>query len=137
MNLVVFVGVLEGVLEVNVEPYHRVNILGDASVEYPYLPNSVPTWTLIFICFVFPISVFAIFLFVRRNFHDFHHAVLVLAIAAGMSQVFTSIMKLFSGRLRPNWQVLHQIQGMERESRLSFPSGHASISFATMTVLSL
>ena len=80
-------------------------------------------------------------------FHNVHAGVCTILVAIGLSELVTQTFKIYVGRLRPNF---YQMCGfdtstltctngdeMEMESRMSFPSGHSSLSFCGMTVLTL
>ena len=70
--------------------------------------------------------------------HDQHNAYLALALAAAVTELMTSGMKHFAGVLRPSYYSLVAVPGATprqlKDAVMSFPSGHASFSFATMTV---
>jgi len=79
--------------------------------------------------------------------HNVHAGVCTILVAIGLSELVTQTFKIYVGRLRPNF---YQMCGfdtstlactngdeMEMESRMSFPSGHSSLSFCGMMVLTL
>jgi len=77
--------------------------------------------------------------------YDVHAIVCVLFTALGMSEIITNVLKLYVGRLRPNFYSLCEfsIESLKcmaddstvNEGRRSFPSGHSSFSFCAMGVL--
>ena len=80
-------------------------------------------------------------------FHNVHAGVCTILVAIGLSELVTQTFKIYVGRLRPNF---YQMCGfdtstltctngdeMEMEARMSFPSGHSSLSFCGMMVLTL
>lgn len=118
---------------------------GDTSVKYP-LENSIfPTWTLLIIGIVFPLSVFFLMQLFFRSRHDLHHSSLGLLSSLVITIFITEVIKHSVGRHRPNYEQLVQVD--EREANLSFPyvftfpftssSGHSSFSFSAMVFLSL
>eukprot|EP01105_Mastigella_eilhardi_P021609 TRINITY_DN5248_c0_g1_i2.p1 TRINITY_DN5248_c0_g1~~TRINITY_DN5248_c0_g1_i2.p1 ORF type:complete len:179 (-),score=35.89 TRINITY_DN5248_c0_g1_i2:166-702(-) len=68
--------------------------------------------------------------------HDLHHFALGLAQACATDLFVTASIKFAAGKYRPNFANL-PADLQEVEGRLSFPSGHSSISFAGMLYLSL
>jgi len=77
--------------------------------------------------------------------YDKHAIICVLFSAMGMSECITNVLKLYVGRLRPNFYSLCEFSTQTlkcmadeltiREGRRSFPSGHSSFSFCGMGVL--
>lgn len=77
--------------------------------------------------------------------HETHAAVCTLFATIGMSEFVTQMVKMYVGRLRPNFYALCQFdpitlqcaasKAYEMEGRQSFPSGHSSLSMAGMGVL--
>eukprot|EP01132_Coremiostelium_polycephalum_P002693 gene2693-3342_t len=107
-------------------------------VQYPLLGDIVPTWALLVICIVLPMAVFFAFYLYYRNLHDFHHAALGLLETFTATMLFTDFLKVIAGRYRPDYQarLVGGNEALIRDGRMSFPSGHSSLSFATMTFLS-
>jgi len=121
-----------------VEPYHRFLPDSFQEASYPYLSDTVPTWLLILFCFGLPFLIFGGFFLKSRSCHDLHHAFLGLIEAFVMTVFFTDVAKIFSGRYRPDWYARPQSdKSVIKDGRMSFPSGHASTSFACMAYLSL
>jgi diacylglycerol diphosphate phosphatase/phosphatidate phosphatase len=123
------------VLEVIVNPVDRYLPLDDPDVSYPAKKDYVPTFALAPLV-VGPPIIFALFQVIYRSRHDFHHATLGFALALSITLLITDIIKPIIGRYRPDALALIA-EGSDREARLSFPSGHSSISWAAMTYLSL
>ncbi|EGG16548.1 phosphoesterase [Cavenderia fasciculata] len=121
-----------------IHPYDRFEPTGFQLVEYPLLKDIVPTWALLMIALLIPLAVFAGFYLYYRNMHDFHHAFLGLFETFTMTLLFTDFLKVIAGRYRPDYlaRVETNDQSLIRDGRMSFPSGHSSLSFASMTYLS-
>ena len=74
-----------------------------------------------------------------------HAAICVLLVSLGCSEFITQLLKLYIGRLRPNFYSLCEFnletrncdasQQHVNEARMSFPSGHSSLSFSGLGVL--
>ncbi|KAL7487600.1 hypothetical protein ACHAW6_013183 [Cyclotella cf. meneghiniana] len=83
----------------------------------------------------------------NNSLHNIHAGVCTICTAIGISEFVTQIFKFYVGRLRPNFyamcgfdkQTLQCTNGeeMEMEARMSFPSGHSSLSYCGMMVLVL
>ncbi len=81
----------------------------------------------------------------RTKYVDTHSAVCALLLTIGLSEFITQMIKMYVGRLRPNFYELCgfdpttlQCTASEEiimESRSSFPSGHSSLSAAGMGIL--
>jgi len=115
-----------------VPPFDRFLPLDDPTVSYPLLPDIVPVWLLLLLCFVIPIAAFFIAQYWVRSGHDLHHALISLYGAFMIAGAITTCVKLYTGRYRPDWDNYDTSDG-----RQSFPSGHSSTAFSMMTVLSM
>ncbi|KAL0486361.1 lipid phosphate phosphatase [Acrasis kona] len=132
-----------------IKPYIRHNVyrfIDDASVSYPSLPSIVPTWVVGLLITILPTLIFIIVFYYQRSTHDLHHALLGLGESIVITMTVTDIFKILAGRLRPNFLArclpdaagdCSQVGSTVRDARLSFPSGHSSMSFAGMIFLSL
>jgi len=118
-----------------VNPFHRYLPPNDPSVTFPQVDDIVSNALLMVLSIVLPIAIFALAQIYLKNGQDCHHAMLGLFVAISLTNVFTSAVKSAAGRYRPNWYATYN--GDENEGRYSFPSGHASNSFAGMVFLSL
>jgi len=116
-----------------IEPFHRYLPPNDASVDYPSTPDIVPDWALAIISPGIPIVVIVTLNRVKKlGSHDLHHALLAFAISLMMTNNITTVLKMTAGRYRPDWR---NDETPDRQGRYSFPSGHASNSFAGMTFI--
>ena len=143
-----------GLLEL-LRPVQRDFFLDDYSIQHPSLPSIVPVWMLFVLSLVVPVVIVAA---VKRR-----SAVTYLCaffIAVGIVEIITTILKNMVGRLRPNFIAVCQpiyptnmtysymhpyyTNGCKDENdpttmdaRMSFPSGHSSMSFTGLGFLSL
>jgi diacylglycerol diphosphate phosphatase/phosphatidate phosphatase len=124
-----------------IAPYQRFVIQDDPTTSYPNDADIVPNWALIVIILTVPISVFVIFQLAPfrswLRLHDIHNACLGLLSSLAWTFLLTAIGKLYCGRLRPDYEA--RVDDMDRvvDAMQSFPSGHSSMSFASMTFLAL
>jgi len=75
----------------------------------------------------------------NSSLHNVHAGICTILVAIGISELVTQAFKFYVGRLRPNFydmcgfdkETLGCTNGekMEMEARMSFPSGHTSLSF--------
>ena len=151
-----------GYLNIRPIPYQVTqagDVLLDLTLSNELIPKSeatFPGWKLWFVSLWVPfcvVAVGAIFPLVistlpnNNSVHNVHAGVCTLLVAIGLSELVTQTFKLYVGRLRPNFyamcgfntQTLSCDNGeeMEMEARMSFPSGHSSLSFCGMVVLTL
>ncbi|KAK2981485.1 hypothetical protein RJ640_021926 [Escallonia rubra] len=101
-----------------------------------------------------PIAVFLLFYIRRKDIYDLHHSILGLLFAVLITGVLTDAIKDAVGRPRPDffWRcfpdgvdnydrwgdvICHGKDSVIKEGHKSFPSGHASWSFAGLGFLSL
>lgn len=119
----------------------------DASVSYPSTPSIVPNWLLIVFTFFAPSIVFVLVQLKFRSWHDFHHGLLGQFTSIALTVLFTDCFKVYAGRLRPDFlarcmpditgKCTNSVLNDVRDGRLSFPSGHSSLSFTVMVFVSL
>eukprot|EP00211_Chloroparvula_japonica_P017014 CAMPEP_0119139144 /NCGR_PEP_ID=MMETSP1310-20130426/26961_1 /TAXON_ID=464262 /ORGANISM="Genus nov. species nov., Strain RCC2339" /LENGTH=277 /DNA_ID=CAMNT_0007130407 /DNA_START=117 /DNA_END=947 /DNA_ORIENTATION=- len=107
--------------------------------SYPHADKILVPWYILFTtCLAFPHIFFGIGAFFMRSAHDLHHASMGLFSAFAYTLVFTEAIKNQAGRYRPDffYRLLSGDEDMIKDGRYSFPSGHSSLSFATMAFLS-
>ncbi|KAF9357081.1 hypothetical protein BGX26_004290 [Mortierella sp. AD094] len=148
----------------NTEPFHRQFSVQNTAIMFPYAEKeTIPTWALALIAVVFPVAVIAVVgLGVRRSPYDFHNGILGLLVSVLLTTIFTQVIKVTVGKHRPDF--LSRCQPMLNGAPLthdeplhlwtidvctqtdhailkdgfrSFPSGHASTSFAGLFYISL
>ncbi|CAN1297061.1 Putative lipid phosphate phosphatase 3, chloroplastic [Linum perenne] len=152
--ILVLLAVVEIVL-LTIHPFNRFvskDMMED--FRYPLKENTVPTWSVATYAVLLPILVFIFFYYRRRCVFDLHHAILGLFFTTAITAVLTDAIKIATGRPRPDffWRcfpdgkdvydqlgdvICHGIAKEIREGHKSFPSGHASWSFAGLGFLSL
>eukprot|EP00554_Chaetoceros_debilis_P003973 CAMPEP_0194084386 /NCGR_PEP_ID=MMETSP0149-20130528/13080_1 /TAXON_ID=122233 /ORGANISM="Chaetoceros debilis, Strain MM31A-1" /LENGTH=170 /DNA_ID=CAMNT_0038767031 /DNA_START=160 /DNA_END=669 /DNA_ORIENTATION=- len=139
-------------------PYQQLgtgDIVLDLGLNNPLVEEvTVPSALLIHSSITLPLIVLIVVTFISPRiksacyrFHDAHAAVCTLLTTIGMSEFVTQMVKMYVGRLRPNFYALCEFdpstlqcaanQAREMEGRQSFPSGHSSLSMAGMGVLAL
>jgi diacylglycerol diphosphate phosphatase/phosphatidate phosphatase len=122
-----------------IPPFDRYIPPEDSTIVYPWRNQIFPTWLLIVIIVVIPLTVFFCMQLVAKSVHDLHHAILGILQGQAITFFVTSLLKVLAGRPRPDYLARLKTPGVShvdlREGRFSFPSGHASISFCAMTFL--
>ncbi len=128
----------------DIKPYERSFTLNTPGIDHAYQEEIIPSWGLLPIV-TMPLVFIGIAQAAGPSWHDVHHATLGLGEALAVTLVITSTLKVSIGRLRPDFLARCQPVNLEctgdpvviRTGRRSFPSGHASLSFASGTYLSL
>ncbi|GLV43962.1 uncharacterized protein CBL_12742 [Carabus blaptoides fortunei] len=118
--------------------------------RYPLTKSYVPNVILWPVLFGFPLAAILVNSKFERNPIDIREAVFCLTLSMGVTGVTTNILKVITGRLRPDFfsrcfpngkistdMVCNGEPKLILEGRKSFPSGHSSLSFASMTFLTL
>lgn len=111
--------------------------------------ETVPDWLAVVLCIFLPLMIF-ISVGYRSTTRqgDIHASLCFYFVAVGTSWLLTDCIKIYAGQLRPNFYAMCEFdkdtlqcesdnKHLIRESRRSFPSGHASLAFSSMTALSL
>ena len=133
--------------------------LNDPRVNFPEIPEIVPTYALGLLALLLPAATFCVFEFgLLRRPHRFFSALgtfaLGLAESCGFTLVFTNALKLVVGRPRPFFKAVcveypdatsakcvGNGTGLDvrdiNDARKSFPSGHSSLAFACFVYLAL
>ncbi|KAF9577868.1 hypothetical protein BGW38_006654 [Lunasporangiospora selenospora] len=146
-----------------VEPFHREFSVQNIDIMFPFKEETVPLWALGLICTVFPILVIALVaLGARRSPYDLHNGLLGLLVSVLLTTIFTQVIKVTVGKHRPDFlsrcqpaengiPITHDLplklwpisvcaqtdKDILKDGMRSFPSGHASTSFAGLFYLSL
>lgn len=118
---------------------------GPQYYPYPYTGTEiVPSWALIIICMVGPITIFAGSQYFKRSPHDLHNSILGLFQGLSMALLTTEALKLAAGEYRPYYEAVVTdlaegtvSQSVAKDAQQSFPSGHSSLSFCAMVYLSM
>jgi len=106
-------------------------------LNHPFIEQeTVPNWALLVLCGILPILCFAVFdWFVRPDDVDALPRCCTLFLAIGMTGFVTDFLKLSCRQPRPNFYDMVTID--EQNAYMSFPSGHSSLAFTAMLLLSL
>ncbi|KAF8010173.1 hypothetical protein BT93_J0964 [Corymbia citriodora subsp. variegata] len=124
------------------------------NLKYPPKSDTVPIWAIPMYALLLPMVIFVVMYLRRRDVYDLHHAVLGLFYSAIFTAVITDAIKLAVGQPRPDffWRcfpdgkdvydqwgnvICHGKRSVIDEGHKSFPSKHASWSFAGLGFLSL
>lgn len=129
-----------------VEPRTRFIVSGNPQLSYPYtVKEIVPVWLLVVLTIIVPAFIMVVWLLFlllwsktvtkRRFWHEIHNAALAFCLCVVISQLVTEVVKRGVGRYRPDY--FSRSSAQEGDGRVSWPSGHASLSFACLTFLSL
>lgn len=123
--------------------------------SYPFVPNSVPTWTLPVLGIFIPLGVILLMLRVHKNSLEARRAAAGLCLSVAMAYAVTNGIKNGVGGFRPDFVARCWPDGVvtwitagvpachpERwrevsEGRKSFPSGHTSMCFAGLAFVSI
>ncbi|KAJ0868950.1 putative phosphatidate phosphatase [Helianthus annuus] len=125
-----------------------------ADLKYPLKDNTVPLWAVPVYAVLFPMAIFMVFYFHRRDVYDLHHAILGLLFSVMITGVITDAITDAVGRPRPDffWRcfpdgkdlygrfgnvICHGDSDVVREGHKSFPCGYTSWSFSGLGFLSL
>ncbi|XP_050375404.1 lipid phosphate phosphatase 2-like isoform X3 [Argentina anserina] len=152
--ILVLLGVIEIVLNI-INPFYRFvgkDMMTD--LKYPLKDSTVPVWAVPMYAVLLPIVIFLLFYARRKDVYDLHHSILGLLFSVLVTGVITDSIKNGVGRPRPDffWRcfpdgldaydkwgdvVCHGKASVIKEGHKSFPSGHASWSFAGLGFLAL
>ena len=135
---------VEGPLNLFVTPHEVFFLEGDYSQMYPFESSTVPNWALVLVMNLPPfITTVCIILQRKDNVnkrHEIHHAILSWLMACTINFMFCDTVKYACGRHRPDY-FARQAENIsvfeQKNAHLSFPSGHSSGSFTSMTFLFL
>ncbi|KAG2176776.1 hypothetical protein INT44_007440 [Umbelopsis vinacea] len=148
-----------------VPPFHQEFYLDDWSIRYPYSVKERVSFTALLVRDPAielgkstPLVIIVIIAgFIKRSFHDLHHGLLGLFFALTFTLMFTDVLKITIGEPRPdmlarcapsvttspaesllNVAICNGVASIDLQDGFkSFPSGHASYSFAGLGYLSL
>lgn len=126
-------------------------ITGNGDIIYnQYINNAlvgqqtIPDWLLVVLTMMLPLIIVIIVGLKSRIKYDLHSVVCALFFTVGLTQFITDFVKIYCGYFRPNFYEYCQFSNDDmacdsdrNNPRKSFPSGHASSSFSSMTFLAL
>lgn len=130
-------------------PFQKNNA-GDVTLDFSLMNELVEDVTftsfqLIQAAVFLPLITIGVTSFFQKGVARSHAGICSALLAVGMSEFSTNLLKFYVGRLRPNFYALcgFDVNTLEctnslhrqLEARLSFPSGHSSLSFCGMSLL--
>ena len=134
-------------------PYQTTStgdVLLELDLNYKFISSeTVPDWLAVILCIFLPLMIFiSVGYRSPRTAGDVHASLCFFFVTVGISWLLTDCIKIYAGQLRPNFYKMCEFdkdtlqcesdnKHLIRESRRSFPSGHASLAFSSMTALSL
>ena len=128
-------------------PYQETSngdVLVDLELNFDLLPQTVPASMLLLIAVVLPLILLLVLGVCSGPSGDAHSGLCVYFLAVGMNSFVTDMMKNYCGKFRPNFYQMCAFDTNTKacgndvvNAHLSFPSGHSSLSFCAMTVISL
>eukprot|EP00759_Apiculatamorpha_spiralis_P020313 PhF_6_TR25732/c0_g1_i1/m.36267/K18693/DPP1, DPPL, PLPP4_5; diacylglycerol diphosphate phosphatase / phosphatidate phosphatase len=139
------------IMVMNCRPYS----ISDGTLDFPLLPSTVGTFEMACVFFSPILTFIAVQWYCGLNWHELHNALLGYAQSNAITLIITRPLKLFVGRLRPDWldrlrsagftttqmsdwQAMCAVRlDIVMEGRKSFPSGHSSASMCEMIFLCL
>jgi membrane-associated phospholipid phosphatase len=138
-------------LDSRVIPYQKTasgDVILDFELNNPLVdPPTIPSKLLVYTGLWLPIAIVFFACWKSPHRQDLQAGLSGLLTAIGVSEACTQILKLYVSRRRPNFYALcgwssEQLKCtgphlFQVEAQLSFPSGHSSLSFCTMTFLVL
>ncbi|EJD08574.1 lipid phosphate phosphatase 1 [Fomitiporia mediterranea MF3/22] len=129
------------------EVFEREFSLDDPLISHPHKKQQISGYTNNAIALLVPLVFITAASVMKRSFIDLHHGALGLWVSRSLSHVITEFLKNRVGRLRPDFltrckwgEAVNHCTGKFNDildGRKSFPSGHSSTAFATMTFLFL
>eukprot|EP01083_Nonionella_stella_P134383 408946_1 len=136
-----------------VTPRMQLVTNGDPRLSYPFVGSTVPTWLLILLIVVVPLTGFSVIYALDHRTNNRARDNFVMSMSyvwQAISTTFfiTSVLKAVVGQPRPNFFAMCEWDAdaekctaesfyRRHEARRSFPSGHASLSFASLGFVSL
>ena len=134
-------------LEIAVEPHDNRAVFENFNERYPYSGETIGVIILFFFVIILPCAILGLVsIFYPKRF-DLGFAYMSLAQVLGVTLMITEVLKIAVARPRPNYfsycqydQERKECLGPHRyrkDAKVSFPSGHASNSFASATWLAL
>lgn len=122
-------------------------VLLELDLSYEVRQESVTGLLRTILCVVMPLVTLTVVGFLFGPKRDVHAALCVYFVACGLTMFLTNTIKFYCGRFRPNFYDLCGFnkdtlecegdEGDVKNSQRSFPSGHSSLAFSSMAVLSL
>ena len=128
-------------------PYQETSngdVLLDLGLNFPLLSQTVPVSMLTLVGIVLPIVLLLIIGICNGPPGDAHASLCAYFLSVGMNSFATDMMKIYCAKLRPNFYNMCEFDVATKtctndisNAHKSFPSGHSSLAFCAMTILSL
>ena len=129
-------------------PYQETengDIILDQYINRPLFDKeTIKDWQLVLIALILPLVVVIAVAAIGKTKNDVHSSICTYFFVFGCTEFITSFVKLYAGYFRPNFYEYCQFSDENMacssdrlDPRQSFPSGHASMSFCSMTLFTL
>ncbi|KAH0787584.1 lipid phosphate phosphatase 2-like isoform X1 [Histomonas meleagridis] len=135
--------IIAGIIANFVEPVHNNAVFENYNERYPYTGETIKNAVLFCIIIIFPCIVLGILALICPRKIELGLAYLSLAQTLVLTLLITEILKVTVARPRPNYfsycdfdtnsKACHGSKSHQKDAKVSFPSGHASNSFASAT----
>ena len=121
------------------------DVILDFSLNEKVVGEQIPEMTMLYIATIVPLVVILSLECYFKNGMIFHDGCCVYFSAMGVNALVTGFIKRFTGRLRPHFYEKCDFDTASLEcksddyehARMSFPSGHSSVSFCALTCVAL
>ena len=120
------------------------DVLIDLGLNFPLLSQTVPVSMLTLVGIVLPIIVLLVVGVCNGPPGDAHASLCAYFLSVGMNSFVTDMMKNYCAKLRPNFYNMCEFDAVAKtctndvsNAHKSFPSGHSSLAFCAMSILSL
>jgi membrane-associated phospholipid phosphatase len=129
-------------------PYQETangDVLIQLGLHYDVQDETVPVWMLLLLTLVLPILLLPLITAFFGPPGDAHAILCVYGWAVGLNWLISDVLKVYCGQLRPNFYALCEFDADTKtclnessyNAYKSFPSGHSSLAFCSMTIVSL
>lgn len=141
------IGICAVFIAITIEPLHDSAIIDNPTENYPYSGETIGAPLLFIIVIIIPCAILGLIAIFHPKKMDLCLAYMSLAQTLCITLLLTESLKVFVARPRPNYfhycgydkerQACTGPDKYKKDAKVSFPSGHASISFSTATWLML
>ena len=141
------IGICAIFVAITIEPLHDSAIVDNPTENYPYSGETIGAPLLFLIVIIIPCAILGLIAIYHPKKMDLCLAYMSLAQTLCITLLLTESLKVFVARPRPNYfhycgydkekRACTGPNKYQKDAKVSFPSGHASISFCTATWLML